>query len=107
VYLVLSVAAKEKRKVGSADVGTAYLNANMGKVVLMRIEKRLAQMLAELFPDVYTLDKDGCIYVQLEKALYGCVESAKLWYDEVSAALLSIGFVRNPHDICVFNTCKS
>jgi hypothetical protein len=107
VYLVLSVAAKEKRKVGSADVGTAYLNANMGKVVLMRIEKRLAQMLVELFPDVYTLDKDGCIYVQLEKALYGCVESAKLWYDEVSAALLSIGFVRNPHDICVFNTDRN
>jgi hypothetical protein len=103
VYLVLSVAAKEKRKVGTADVGMAYLNANMGKPVYMRIDKRLSQMLVELFPDVYQLDTDGCIYVKLEKALYGCVESAKLWYDEISSTLLALGFVRNPHDVCVFN----
>jgi Reverse transcriptase (RNA-dependent DNA polymerase) len=103
VYLVLSLAAKEGRKVGTADVGMAYLNAKIGKPVYMRIDKRLAQMLVELYPDDYSLDSDGCIYVKLEKALYGCVESAKLWYDEVSSTLLGLGFVRNPHDICVFN----
>jgi hypothetical protein len=103
VYLVASVAAREKRKVGTADIGTAYLNAAIAKAVYMKIDKRLAQMLVELFPDSYSLDKDGCIYVKLDKALYGCVESAKLWYDEVSSALLAMGFVRNPHDICVFN----
>jgi hypothetical protein len=103
VYLVLSVGAREGRKVGTADVGTAYLNAGILKAVYMRIDKRLAQMLAELFPDDYKLDKDGCIYVKLQKALYGCVESAKLWYDEVSSTLKGLGFEANPHDPCVFN----
>jgi hypothetical protein len=107
VYLVLSVAAREGRKVGSADVGTAYLNAGILKAVYMRIDKRLAQMLAELFPDDYKLDKDGCIYVKLQKALYGCVESAKLWYDEVSSTLKGLGFEANPHDPCVFNIVRN
>jgi hypothetical protein len=31
VYLILSLAAKEGREIGSADVGTAYLNVKMGK----------------------------------------------------------------------------
>jgi Reverse transcriptase (RNA-dependent DNA polymerase) len=103
VFLILSLAAKEKRKVGTADVGMAYLNATIGKPVYMKIDKRLSQMLVELFPTEYQLDTDGCIYVKLNKALFGCVESAKLWYDEVSSALIKLGFVRNPQDICVFN----
>jgi Reverse transcriptase (RNA-dependent DNA polymerase) len=39
----------------------------------------------------------------LEKALYGCVESAKLWYDNISGLLMSIGFSQNARDRCVFN----
>jgi hypothetical protein len=49
-YLVLLVAGKERRQSGTADIGTSHLNANMGKVELMRIEKRQAKMLVELFP---------------------------------------------------------
>jgi len=41
--------------------------------------------------------------VKLEKALYGCVESAKLWYDHLSGTLLKMGFVKNSLDPCVFN----
>jgi hypothetical protein len=56
----------------------------------MKIEKRLAQMLVELFVEAYKLDTDGCTYVKLDKTLYGCVESAKLWHDEVSSTLLAL-----------------
>jgi Reverse transcriptase (RNA-dependent DNA polymerase) len=103
VYMVLSVAGKERRKVGTADVGMAYLNAGIAKDVFMKIDGRLAQMLVKLFPEKYELDKDGRIYVKLKKALYGCIESAKLWFDEISKALKGMGFVCNPHDQCVFN----
>ena len=41
--------------------------------------------------------------VQLDKALYGCMESSKLWYDHLRKTLESLGFAVNPHDICVFN----
>ena len=37
------------------------------------------------------------------KALYGCIESSKLWYIELRKALESFGFVANKEDPCVFN----
>jgi hypothetical protein len=46
---------------------------------------------------------DGCLYVHLDKALYGCVESAQLWFMELKSFLESLGFVSNPADACVFN----
>ena len=39
----------------------------------------------------------------LDKALYGCIESARLWNDEISSMLTSLGFIANPRDRCVFN----
>jgi hypothetical protein len=39
----------------------------------------------------------------LERALYGLIESAKLWYEEFSAYLKQLGFIPNPHDPCAFN----
>ena len=46
---------------------------------------------------------DGTMFVKLNKALYGCVQSAKLWYAHLRETLCSMGFERNPLDICVFN----
>ena len=39
----------------------------------------------------------------LEKALYGCVESGKLWYDLLSSKLCELGFTANDYECCVFN----
>lgn len=39
----------------------------------------------------------------LDKALYGCIESARLFYDNISKVLLDFGFEKNPYDHCVFN----
>ena len=46
---------------------------------------------------------DDKMVVQLKKALYGCVESAKLWYDLLSSTLSSDGYAPNPMDSCIFN----
>jgi Reverse transcriptase (RNA-dependent DNA polymerase) len=35
--------------------------------------------------------------------LYGCVESAALWYENLRDTMTTLGYERNPHDICVFN----
>jgi hypothetical protein len=45
---------------------------------------------------------DGTMVVEIAKALYGCVESAKLWYNKLSDFLQSLGFVPNSYDPCVF-----
>ena len=44
------------------------------------------------------------VYIQLDKALYGCVQSALLWYESYSSTLKDIGFELNPYDMCVANT---
>jgi hypothetical protein len=45
---------------------------------------------------------DGKIAVQLDKALYGCLQSGELWYDLLSDYLRSISFKVNDADLCVF-----
>ena len=41
--------------------------------------------------------------MRLDKALYGCVESAALWYENLRESLHSLGYTPNKYDICVFN----
>ena len=52
-----------------------------------------------------TIKNDGMevIYVRLIKAIYGCVQSALLWYEMFYSYLKEIGFELNPYDSCVAN----
>jgi hypothetical protein len=104
IFLVAAIAAKEGRHVATIDYSGANLNARMKKIVRMLLDKDLADVLCELDPS-YTRyrRKDGKLLVKLRRALYGCVESAKLWYDLCRQGLESLGFVANPYDICTFN----
>ncbi len=111
IFILAQVAAAEKHTVATIDIGSAYLNASMPKtdskkLVFMRISKEVTArfILNEIKPDFapYT-NTDGTLVVELDKALYGCIESALLWYQEISTFLISIGFVQNPYDICVLN----
>ena len=68
------------------------------------MEKKRVQILQEIDPNcISCVRTNGTLIVKLEKALYGCKQSAKLWYDRLSAYLMSIGFVVNTIDKCVFN----
>ena len=41
--------------------------------------------------------------VPLKRALYGCVDSAALWYENLGKTMTGLGYTRNERDICVFN----
>ena len=43
------------------------------------------------------------LFLQLKKALYGCVKSALLWYHLFHDTLQDLGFDLNPYDPCVAN----
>jgi hypothetical protein len=43
------------------------------------------------------------LYIQLEKAVYGTMKSALLFYQKLVADLVSLGFTINPYDPCVAN----
>jgi hypothetical protein len=45
--------------------------------------------------------------VELDQALYGCIESTILSYKELSTLLGSVGFTPNPYEICILNKTQS
>jgi len=104
VMCMLAIAAKERRSLSTIDIGSAYLNAEMDANVVMMLDAPLAAILVAIWPELSNyLDDKGRAYMRLKKALYGCIESAKLWYDELKRTLESWGYVANNEDKCVFN----
>ncbi len=72
--------------------------------VHMRMDAANTALLVEVKPEWRRyVGKDGAIVVQLERALYGLIESAKLLYEEFSAYLKQLEFMSNPHDPWVLN----
>ena len=71
----------------------------------MRLDRNMSNIMIRLAPHYSEfVDHRGCIVVRLDKALYGCVESAALWYENLRVSLLELGYAPNTHDMCVFNT---
>jgi hypothetical protein len=108
VFIILAIVVLERRFMRIVDIVAAYLNALIkNKDILMRLNKQAVKLLEEMFPDLYNHltigGPDGSAVVKLLKALYGCRESAKLWYQHLRNTLESLGFKVNPYDICVFN----
>ena len=73
-------------------------------IVYMRLNKQLTA--APIKIDA-TYNKYINNNVKLKKALYGCVESAKLWCDKLSSDLINFNYIANEYDICVFNQTES
>jgi hypothetical protein len=76
----------------------------------MRLDGILAELMVKVAPKLYrkfvTTNSKGkpVLYVQLEKAVYGMMKSALLFYCKLVADLLSLGFTINPYyDPCFAN----
>jgi hypothetical protein len=105
VFMVAAIAAKESRKVRIIDIAGAYLNADISQhQVYMELDSTMVSLLIDIDPLYKTYVRpNGSIVVLLVKALYGCIESAKLWFDLISSFLKDNGFKSNPIDPCVLN----
>jgi Reverse transcriptase (RNA-dependent DNA polymerase) len=106
MYSIL-IDAKERRDVATADVVGAYLNADMEDFTLMKLTGEAVDIMVtvdKLYkPYVTTKKGKPVLYLQLKKALYGCVKSALLWYELFANTLKDMGFELNPYDPCVAN----
>ena len=109
VYLSCVIDADEGRDVAIVDIPGAFLHADMNELIYMRIDGDMARMLIDIDPDTYTQyankTENGqlVLYVRLEKALYGTLQAALLFWEKLSGVLSSWGFVINPYDRCVAN----
>ena len=101
------VAAYENRKRATCDVTSAYLHADMDDFVVIKIQGQIVDILCAKNPSYegFVVMEDGkrMLYMQLLKALYGCIKSALLWYNLFTDMLKEMGFELNPYDNCVAN----
>jgi hypothetical protein len=99
--------ATEHRDVATADVRGAYLHAKMVDFTLLKMEGESVDIMCNVCEGYrkfvcYERGKK-VLYLKLLKALYGCVQSALLWYELFAGTLLEMGFKMNPYDTCVAN----
>jgi hypothetical protein len=105
VFTIALIAAKEGRRVVKMDIGGAYLNADLKfRDVYMKLQKKISETLCEIDGNYRKyMGKDNTLTVKLKKALYGCIESARLWYNHITNILSDLGFTMNKADKCVWN----
>ena len=105
----LIIDAYENRDVAVFDIPGAYLHAETpkDKLILMVFRDIFVDILCEVNPDVkkYVKIINGkkILYVKVLQAIYGCIESALLWYNFYVDVLKKEGFELNPYDRCVAN----
>lgn len=99
--------AHEHRDVATADIAGAYLKAYMKDYVVMKFTGTSVDILCDMnqkyVPFVAVENGTKVLYVRLIKAIYGCVQSALLWYKMFHSHLKEIGFELNPYDPCIAN----
>jgi len=68
----------------------------------MRCNKDLTKLIVEVYLHLQKfVSKKGYLYCRLLKALYGCVQASKLWFDKLIRFLRSEGYEQSPTDPCV------
>jgi len=107
VLIVAALSAKCGNARMTTDVPSAYPNAHMREdmpMVYMKLDRAVTKLIADNHPGWRRhVLSDGCCVVKIERALYGLIESAKLWYEEFTGFLKGLGFIPNPYDPCVLN----
>ena len=105
--MTLLIDARERRDVATADIVGAYLLTNMKDYVLLRIIGDTVNMMCQINPKYLSyVTQEGSkqvLYMRLKKALYGCMQSAILWYITFKNCLEHLGFKLNPYDPSVAN----
>lgn len=103
VMAVIGVSVFLRWRRCAIDFTAAYLNADIPNTQYMLLQPQVVEALLELQPEAREfVCPNGTLIVLLRKAIYGLVESARLWYDTLSAVLISLGFIKSSADNCVF-----
>jgi hypothetical protein len=103
VMTCLKLAAVHNWDMLKLDISGAFLCADMteSEEVYMLLDQQLSEMCGEWVPGVKEFVRmDGKLVVKVSKAMYGLIQSAKLWYKELSGYLSSKGF-----KVCKSNEC--
>jgi hypothetical protein len=100
--------AIERRDVATLDIPGAFMQSEMEGLVIMKLEGVMAGVILKIDPAKYkkfTVHERGkaVVYVKLTKALYGTLQAALLFWQNLSSQLIEWRFELNPYDFCVVN----
>ncbi len=84
------------------------MHADNEDYVIMKMVGTLDELMVKTNPKLYRqyviLEKGkSVLYLRLQKALYGMMKSALLFYRKLVSELQEMGFEINPYDPCVAN----
>ena len=91
------------------DILGAFLQAENDVFIVMLLQGKLAEIMVKVNPELYQkymiMSPRGqpMLYVKLNKAWYGLLCSALLFYKKLVSKLEDMGFELNPYDPCVAN----
>jgi hypothetical protein len=105
VLITANICAFERRYVAIVDVPGAFQTADMDEKVIMCLRGRLAEPAPNIYRKFISIDNKGSsiLYVKLQKALYGCLRSAFMFYLKLVKDLETEGYELNPYDPCMAN----
>ena len=92
------------------DIKGAFLHARRvhPTAQYMRLSRALTNQWLRRHPDHASfVHTDNCLYVRLDKALYGLKDSGYAWFVHLDEYLHSIGFVTSSSDRCMYIMRKS
>jgi hypothetical protein len=78
----------------------SWYNSSVTRVLFVDI---MCKVNADYLPYVVYENGKKVLYVKILQAIYGCIESALLWYNLYATTLKDMGFVINSYDKCVAN----
>ena len=108
LFLTCLIDAMEGREVMTCDIPGAFMQSNMDELLHMKLEGEIALLLIRLNPSykwflTYQRGKP-VIYTKLNKALYGTLQAALLFWRNLSCFLIhKLRFEANPYNFCVVN----
>jgi hypothetical protein len=93
----------DEYEVCKVDVKGAFIQTPMeGDPIYLKIGKNLASRVVKLYPEYSEfLDGKGNLFVEMLKAMYGCVQASLLWHRLLVKVLKGIGFQQGKVDPCV------
>jgi hypothetical protein len=101
VFITAVIDAHEERDVTCFNILGAFLHADLDKDITMILKGRLAELMVKVVPNLYrkyiSVDAKGSaiLYVKMQKAIYGLLRSALLFYKKLVSNLESTGFKLN------------
>jgi Reverse transcriptase (RNA-dependent DNA polymerase) len=91
------------------DIPGAFMHVDIDELIHVRLEGQMAKLLARVDPEKYRtyMSKENgkeVLYVELQKALYGTLQAALLFWENLTEFLTQeLGFEANLYDSCIVN----